>query len=328
MAPPFTTQPAQPTAAQARDRPEAHWQVCDPQGRPQGHYSLWWQQTPTLHGDRLGYLGHWDVPAPLAPAVLHQACQFLAQQGCQRAIAPMDGSTWSAYRALVAPDQGWPFFSEPPCPEATPFLQAGFQPLAHYTSALCTDLRQTDPRLGPVAARFTAQGLGWEPLPAATWADAARFTALLRQLYPLIQPSFRRNLLFSPLEEAAFLARYQPLRPYLQPNLCWLATDAAQVVGFLLAFPDHQAPPSEPKTLVVKTLAIHPARRYAGLGALLLAAGQQAAWEQGYRQAIHALMQQSNPSRALSARWAQPWRAYLLLTRPLAGSGWPENWAH
>lgn len=300
----------------ARDRPDAHWQAINARGELVGHCSLWWQQTPTLAGDRLGYLGHWAATGDAAPGLLERACDRLAEQGCQRAIAPIDGSTWNAYRAVLAPVPGWPFFSEPACPPAAPFLQAGFQLCATYQSSLCTDLRPTDPRLEPVAARLAAQGVAWRSLAPNDFSDAA-FASLLARLHPLIQHSFRRSLLFSPLSARDFAARYQPLRPYLRPELCWLAEESDRLLGFLLAFPDYQAPADAPATLVVKTLAVRPERRYAGLGAVLLEAAQQGALRHGYRQAIHALMQVANPSRCLSDRYAQPWRSYGLLAKSL-----------
>ncbi len=301
-----------------RDRPDLHGWLSTG-GRLQGRCSLWWRQTPSLDGDRLGYIGHWAAEPAIAVELLDQACAVLQQQGCQRAIAPIDGSTWSDYRALVAPETGRPFFAEPACPPASPFEQAGFQPLAAYQSSLCTDLTQRDLRLERVATRLRAQGVQWRALTATEVDSPEAFRDLLQRLYPLIQQRFRANLLFVPLAWPDFLARYQPLRPYLRPELCWLATDGDRALGCLLALPDYSQG-DRPDTLVVKTLVAAAERRYAGLGALLLQTAQQAAAQQGYRQAIHALMQVANPSRALSDRYAQPWRHYQLFAKPLAAT--------
>lgn len=83
-------------------------------------------------------------------------------------------------------------------------------------------------------------------------------------------------------------------------------------MGFLLALPDYLAPP-EQRRLIIKTLAIYPSRAHAGLGYLLLEAAHQAGAAQGYRQAIHALMHNHNPSLNLSRRYSQPFRAYVLM---------------
>ncbi|NJO20044.1 MAG: GNAT family N-acetyltransferase [Spirulinaceae cyanobacterium RM2_2_10] len=199
-------------------------------------------------------------------------------------------------------------------------MQAGFVAIAHYHSALCTDLGQTDPRLARVTARLAAQGVTWRSLTAAELATAATFELLLQALHPLIHTSFRRNFLFTPLSQHEFSRRYQPLRAYLRPELCWLATAAGQAVGFLLALPDYSQGERAGETLVVKTLAVRPGRTYAGLGALLLARSQQQAQQLGYRRAIHALMHTANPSRCLSDRYAEPWRRYVLLSRQLANA--------
>ena len=67
-------------------------------------------------------------------------------------------------------------------------------------------------------------------------------------------------------------------------------------VGFLFGVGDmNQASRGEPiDTLVVKSLAILPDRRYAGLGTVLLDRCQQAAHRLGFRRAIHALMREGN----------------------------------
>jgi L-amino acid N-acyltransferase YncA len=104
----------------------------------------------------------------------------------------------------------------------------------------------------------------------------------------------------------------------VNPALVQLAWDQDRLVGIGLAIPDLLAPVAE-RRLIIKTLAILPSRAYAGLGYALLEAAHQAGYAQGYRQAIHALMHQQNPSLVLSSRYhSQPLRHYVLMGKGLA----------
>jgi hypothetical protein len=61
---------------------------------------------------------------------------------------------------------------------------------------------------------------------------------------------------------------------------------------------------------------VRPGRRFAGLGAMLLALVQDAARRAGFRRIIHAYMHESNQSLNLSAHYARVFRRYHLLARP------------
>ena len=70
-------------------------------------------------------------------------------------------------------------------------------------------------------------------------------------------------------------------------------------------------------TVVVKTLAVDPEARGAGLGGALVRAVQERARRKGYRRAIHALMHDGNASTRISRRLGRPIRRYALLGREL-----------
>ena len=67
----------------------------------------------------------------------------------------------------------------------------------------------------------------------------------------------------------------------------------------------------------MKTVAALSGRRSAGLGSVLVAESHRIAHEQGYRNAIHALMHESNQSRNISAHYAHTMRRYTLYQRRL-----------
>jgi hypothetical protein len=129
------------------------------------------------------------------------------------------GSTWRHYR-LVTERGGEPtFFLEPDNPDDWPdhFLALGFQPIAHYISAVNSDLGCEDPRLNRIAERLSAQGIRIRPL------DPRHAEDDLRRIYAVSAVSFRNNFLYTPIAEADFLAQYRALLPALRPELVLIA---------------------------------------------------------------------------------------------------------
>lgn len=299
-----------------RDAPDAH-RILAADGEVLAHCSLWWRQAGSIAGAKVGAIGHYAArDASAAQRILRHACDALAREGCRLAVGPMDGTTWRRYRFVSERGSEPPFFLEPDNPDEWPghFQDAGFTPLARYYSAVTDHLDRRDPDLPRRAESFARRGIrirSWDP------ADAERE---LRCLYAVSRVSFRNNLLFAPIAEAEFLAMHRPLLPHIDPRLILLADKEEQTVGFAFAVPDRlQARRGQPiDTVIVKSLAILPGRRYAGLGGLLLGRAQERAACLGYLRAIHALMHQGNASRSLSARSAHPMRQYTLYARRLS----------
>lgn len=314
-----------------REAPDAHWLLMA-DASLQARCSLWWTQVPALPGATVGCIGHYAATAATAGiALLHQAQAQLRQQGCTFAVGPMDGNTWRHYRLVSAsppltlPGDGEPhqpeppFFLEPQNPEAwnQHFLEAGWQPIATYSSALNTDLSQRDPRQDRVQIRLDRQGIRLRSL------DLSQFDQELQRIHTLSCESFQHNFLYTPIALTAFSQHYAKIQPYVRPEFVWLAEQPAatsgnrepELVGFLFAIPDWLAVArsgGDPTTLIIKTVAVKPGRSYAGLGSFLVDRVQAIAHQQGYTRAIHALMYDQNPSRHISDRFARPMRHYTL----------------
>jgi dolichol kinase/L-amino acid N-acyltransferase YncA len=278
---------------------------------------LWWTQVPALAGERLGAIGGFQAAtAAGATEVLAQACERLRAQGCTLAVGPMDGNTWRRYRFVTETGSEPPFFLEPTNPPEWPvwWRAAGFGPLAEYYSSVTDDLAVRDPRLAGVAARMAAEGVRIRQV------NPAEFEEDLGRIYDVSVVAFRANYLYTPLPREAFLAQYRAVQTKLRPELVLLAEREGQAIGYIFAIPDFAAAQrGEPVTTVVaKTLAVLPARRCAGLGALLLGEVHAAAGRLGFTRVIHALMHESNPSRNLSAHYARTFRRYTLFARRLS----------
>jgi predicted N-acetyltransferase YhbS len=305
--------------ALARQRPDALLLLEGPPG-PAARCALWWAETATHDGRRVGAIGHYfAADAAAGERLLGLACDRLARQGCGLAVGPLDGSTWRRYRLVTESGPDPSFFLEPDNPPdwAGHFAAAGFTALARYHSALATDLDRPDPRADEAARRFEARGGAVRAL------RPDDFDGEVRRIHALSLTSFRDNLLFTPLGLDEFRAQAEGLREFLRPDLILLAERDGRLVGFVFAVPDllqaHRGRAID--TAVIKTLAVHPDERRSGLGSMLADRCHRSARRLGYRRAVHALMHDPNPSARISRRTARFIRRYALFARPLGPGG-------
>ena len=283
-------------------------------GRRLATCSCWWRSTPSIDGERVGVIGHYAaVNASAGASVLKEACDLLAGQGIRRAVGPMDGSTWRRYRFVVERGVEPPFFLEPDNPDDWPahWTGAGFHPLATYTSAVNESPGTIDPKTDAIVRQFADRGVRIRTLDPGALDDE------LHRIYTLSLASFAGNFLYTPIEEPEFQAQYRAVLPVVRPELVLLAEKQGDLVGYMFSLPDvlqsgrgHQV-----DTVILKTLAVHPSWRGAGLGAALLDLAQRAAHALGYRRAIHALIHEANVSGRISGRYARTIRRYALFSR-------------
>jgi GNAT superfamily N-acetyltransferase len=299
-----------------RQQSDARWMLMDDNEVIVARCSLWWRNTPTLAGERIGLLGHYAAQDERAATqLLDLAGTQLAHQGCTLAIGPMDGNTWQNYRLVTERGTEPPFFLEPDNPADWPshFLNNRFTVLAQYYSALTSDLAHLDPGLAEVERAVHAAGMRLRPL---------RLDALTEELtciHALSRECFRDSLLFTPIGRDEFIAQYRELAGVVRPELILLAEQGERLIGYLFAVPDLlQARRGQRiDTIIIKTLAVHPAFHGVGVGRWLAARCHETARSLGYRRAIHALMLDTSGARKISDRIAQPMRRYALFARDL-----------
>ena len=278
--------------------------------------SLWWRDVPPYGDERLGVIGHYGAESIEAGhAILRAAMQRLAENGCTFAVGPMDGNTWRSYRLVVERGTEPPFMLEPRNPDDWPlhYEAAGFTPLAHYFSAINTDLSRRDERVGAAAERFAKDGV------VLRTVDPTQFERDLHGIYSVAEVAFRDAFLYTPLPENAFAEQYLRIRKFVRPELVILAEQNDRAVGFVFSIPDLLEAGVEggPRTVILKTLAILPGASFRGLGSLLADRCQEAAHTLGYKRVIHALMHESNRSRNISAATGAPMRRYALFGQRL-----------
>ena len=291
--------------------PSRHLALLDARGGLLARCSLW--RARDAHGSptTAGLVGHYAaLGSDAGRQLLERASSWHRAEGCDRVIGPMDGSTWHRYRLLTERGTEPPFFLEPDNPDDWPrhFTDAGFAPLATYTSALNSDLNRVDPRSDRRRAELERTGITIRTI------AIERFDVDLTAIHELSLVAFARNFLYSPIGLEAFLASYTPIRPHLLPELVLLAERDGQLVGFIFGIPDlMECARSEAlRTVIIKSMAVHPACGGSGLGGLLMDDCQRAARKLGFERTIHALMRETNLSRRISAHYGKTFRRYTL----------------
>lgn len=284
-------------------------------GRVAAHAALWWSQTPPCAPGKLGAIGGFAADGPAAAFVLlEEACRRLARHGCALAAGPINGNTWRRYRLVTAGSVRGPFLLEPRNPPEYPvwWEQAGFTTLACYSSSLVAlDGTRTVP--AALEQRLRAAGVTIRGL------DPGRFDAELEAIHRVTLASFTRNFLYTPLDRESFAQAYQRIRDRIDPRFVRLAERDGQACGYVFAIPDLEAAArGEQPALIVKTLAVDPASRCAGLGSLLVDQVQQLARQAGTTEVIHALQHESNSSLRITARnQGSVLRRYALYSKTL-----------
>ena len=311
------TLPALDLGTVRRHEADAHWLVAEPGGAVVARGSLWWSQVPTHPLARVGIIGHYAARNAVGGTqLLQQACRQLAGEGCTMAVGPMDGNTWRSHRLVLEPGTDPAFFLEPQNPADWPghFTRNGFTILARYDSRVNHNMQELLPSLDRVNNRLVRRGFSIRPL------RPNHLEQELHRLFELSLASFGQNFLYMPISQAEFMAMYAPLEPYIVPELTLLAEYDGVPTGFIFALPDLlQARRGDAiDTVIIKSVAVHPAYRVGGIGSLLVARCQETAGRLGYRRAIHALMHDGNTSGKISRRnQSRLLRRYALFSKTL-----------
>ncbi len=304
-----------PPADFAADRADAHIALLDGKCLA-ARCSLWWTSPPPHPAERLGIVGHYAArDAAAGRALLEAACATLSARGCTLAVGPMDGNTWRRYRFVTERNGEPPFFLEPDNPDDWPdqFCEGGFTEFARYRSTLNERLERDDPDAVAIARRLAGRGVVIRTL------AERRIDEELRRLYRTAMSAFCRAPLYQPFDEAEFRAQYSRLVPLVRPELVLIAEYDGETVGFLFAIPDWAQHRREGRTdtLIIKTVAVVPGRKHAGLGRVLAWDCERRAAASGFRRSIHALMAEPGTSLNISRGYARTMRRYTLFGRRL-----------
>lgn len=276
---------------------------------------LWWENTPMMDGARVGTVGEFSADdGEAAGILLESVAEYLREQGCRIAVGPMDGNTWRSYRFVVESGGRGSFLLEPrnPVDYAGWWENAGFSILSRYSSSVMPlDGAETLP--AAVKLRLVRSGVIVRGL------DPARYDDELKLIHGVSLKCFSNNFLYTPLDENDFLVSYQKVRDRVDPDLVRIAERGGVPCGFVFGIPDLEAQArGEKPAVIVKTLAVDPEARCAGLGSLLVDELHRIGREKGYSEAIHALQHESNTSLKITGRHhGGVFRRYALFSKQL-----------
>lgn len=279
---------------------------------PHASASLWWIDTPVHEGKQIGTIGDFQATDPEATKhLLTAATNHLRSNDVSIAIGPMDRNTWKKHRFVIETNGRPPFLLEPENPPEYPdwWRAAGFAELSRYSSSIIPlDGSTVVPEA--LKNRILSSGVSIAPL------DPDRFDDELRAIHSLSLKSFSNNFLYTDLPEAHFLEAYLKIRAHVDPDLVKIARKNGAIVGFVFGIPDLAA--TEKPALIVKTLAVDPSARTAGLGSLLVDEIHLTGFQKGFTEAIHALQHESNTSLKITGRHqGTPFRRYALFSKKL-----------
>lgn len=276
--------------------------------------SLWWNQVPPLEGEKLGVIGLFESNSKEDSIfILEKANSILKEHLCTKAVGPMNGNTWQNYRFVTKTSERDPFFMEPQQPPDWPqwWQDAGFENWQKYCS-LIQPLSEEDPRAPRVLTRLSKNGVHIRPI------NTSEFERDLKAVFKVCLDAFRQNVLYTDVDESIFLSKYLPFADKLDPRFVLVAESEGQCCGFIFSVPDlsQKQRGKEIDTIILKTLAINPNRKFAGLGILLVDLVQKEAREAGLKYAIHALMHNNNSSANIG-KHAEFLREYTLFSKSL-----------
>jgi GNAT superfamily N-acetyltransferase len=300
--------------ASPEEKPDARLIAIDAEGQI-ATAALWWSDVPPLDGHKVGTIGGFEATSMEATLqILEAAEQRLREAGCTIAIGPMNGNTWRKHRFVIESSGRGPFLLEPRNNPAFPdwWRTAGYRELSRYSSsAMPLDGEAAVPPA--LKERLERTGVVIRPLHADRYDDE------LRAIHEISLRSFSNNFLYTPLDEADFIGEYRKVQQHVDPDLVRLAEKDGKPCGFAFAIADLEAAArGEKPALIVKTLAVDPESRCAGLGSLLVDEVHRLGREKGFTEAIHALQHETNTSLKITGRHhGTPIRRYALFSKLL-----------
>ncbi len=221
-------------------------------------------------------------------------------------VGPMNGDTWHRYRFSVL-DKA-PFFLEANHKSyyLKQWLNAGFSTLAKYQTN--REMIRQNIVLPDYQAYFDEKGI------TVRHFNMHKSAAELSLLHSFCSELFQHNLFFSAISEEDFVAMYQPILPLLNPKLIYYFMDKDEMVGLLFAVENR----FNPKEIIVKTIARHPAEKYKGLAHMFSALFHHDLIEMGVQTMLHAYFQVDNNSAKVSSNYGgEMYQQHVLLSKSL-----------
>jgi GNAT superfamily N-acetyltransferase len=260
----------------------------------------------TIHPDdpTAGAVGDWVGNQ----RVRRHAEDWLRDQGCNVARAPMELCSFFGHRVCLGPFDDLPFPLEPTEP-ADRWLDAGYESAAEYVSIVADSDRQIA-RARERASALSAQGWTVAALPDVPTIGDASFKELIRTFTSVYNAAYANRFACHPLPERVLQAWYASCRNLLVPSLTFIArTPDRKPIGFLIGLRNV----ADPSLFLVHTLAVLPEHRQQGVGTWLVGAAHKAGLRAGYQAGVHCMA----PLEGMRNMEGRVLRRYALLEKAL-----------
>ncbi|MEY4903394.1 MAG: hypothetical protein RLZZ292_1209 [Bacteroidota bacterium] len=257
---------------------------------------------PDLHykGKKVITIGNYECVdnQAVAKQLLDEATDIAQSLGAEIILGPMNGSTWDSYRFSTSHDEA-NFFLEPyhHLYYNEHFFNNGFSLFARYFSSKDTALSYDAPTVLEREKHFLAEGVRFRSI------DLANFEAELERLYAFNSAAFQTNHLYTPIEKSVFIEKYAATKRIINPDFVRLAEDSeGNLLGYFFCVQDLYN--TTEKSLILKTIARHPDKKWAGMGHVIGNQIYRKAAEQGFQSIIHAFMFDEGYSTTISKNFS------------------------
>ena len=219
----------------------------------------------------------------------------------------MNGSTWDDYRFSLNNEHP-NFFLEPwhHIYYNEQFKEAGFAEISRYISLLDEEMNFEDKLAEKREKEMQAEGIIFRP------ADMNNFEGELVAIHDFCLEAFKDNFLFTPITQESFLSKYLKIEKIINPEYFIIAEDKNKnILGFIFAIDDLFN--TDKKTLIIKTVARHPSRKYYGMGNILGKKIYDIAKKNKYDSVLHAFMIDDGLSKNISRKFSgKAYKQYAL----------------
>lgn len=227
-------------------------------------------------------------------------------------IGPMNGSTWNSYRFSV--QHNYPdFFSEPyhHLYYNDQFINAGFEIIAEYFSSIDNSIKYDNKIVLTRANDFKQIGVNFRNI------DLSKYEEELEKLFWFNPVVFRKNFLYSPISKEDFFENYAWTKKIINPEFVILAEDKNKdLIGYFFCIDDLYN--TREKSLIIKTIARHPDKKWRGLGHVIANMIYRRAAEGNYKSIIHAFMYDQGTSTNISKNFSgEIYKNYFLYGREI-----------
>ena len=219
------------------------------------------------------------------------------ENGAEFLIGPMNGSTWDSYRFCVNHNQP-NFFLEPyhHLYYNDHFFNAGFKIIAKYFSSIDTSLKYDNADVITREKELKNSGVTFRNI------RLDEYEKELEKLFEFNAIAFKTNFLYTPLNKVEFIKKYAETKKMIDPDFVILAEDRNKnLIGYFFCINDVFN--KKEKSLIIKTIARHPDKKWTGLGHVIGNMIYRKAVEKKYTSVIHAFMYEQGTSTTISKKF-------------------------